>query len=172
MFTRAPSTSAAEYLRRCRSAMAWLRGHGFAVEAIADLRFAIGIKAADGRFDNDPAGEGWIVFPERDDVVFWSPATGQFATWYGRAFAIGEVSIDNPATYAFDCNLNIYKSPIDWLYADRDGIVVIDWARAFDWLRDAPRIAVAEALWPTYRKQMRPARLPEVFVLQARRAAA
>ena len=46
-----------------------------------------------------------------------------------------------PSTFAFDCGLNIFASPIDWLRARRDGICVIDWTRAFERLRDAPRIA-------------------------------
>lgn len=33
------------------------------------------------------------------DLAAWSPRTRQIGTWYGRAFALGEDQIDNPATY-------------------------------------------------------------------------
>jgi hypothetical protein len=80
--------------------------------------------------------------------------------------------MDDASTYAFDCALNIFSSPLDWLRAERDGIVVIDWSRAFDRLRDAPRITIAEELLPLYRRQMKPRSMPELFVIQAERRAA
>ena len=49
--------------------------------------------------------------------------------------------------------------------AASDGIVILDWSRAFDRLRDAPRIAMGESLLPLYKQHMRPCRMPEVFGL-------
>ena len=60
------------------------------------------------------------------------------------AFAIGEGAIANPATYSFDCNLNVFADPIEWLKHGRDGTVIIRWSGCFDKLRDAPRVAVDE----------------------------
>lgn len=140
------------------------------------MRVALGLQAHDGRLDPDPDGERWFAFEEAaaDDVVFWRRPTRQLATWSGRAFALGQEIIDQPATYSFDCALNIFDDPLDWLLARRDGIVILPdrWPLVFDRLRDAPRIAVAESQLPMYRRHMRPARLPEVFVIPDRRRAA
>jgi hypothetical protein len=140
------------------------------------MQIAEGNLALDGLFESEPSGDRWLAFDEFavDDVVFWQPRLGRFSTWSGRAFALGEDLIYAAATYAFDCNLNIFADPIDWLRAKRDGIVVIPdkWPLAFDRLRDAPRIAIAEALLPHYRRHMRPGHLPELFVLPDVRKAA
>ena len=138
------------------------------------VRIALGHKAPDGRFEPDPSGGRWYTFDvvDADDIVFWQRDTGDIATWDGRAFALGQERIGEAATYSFDCALNIFASPLDWLRADRDGIVVVDWCLAFDRLRDAPRIAIAESLLPLYRRHMKPARMPDLFVIPARRCAA
>ena len=76
-------------------------------------------------------------------------------------------------TYAFDCYLHIHASVLDWLVDSGRGIVVLRWDLAFDLLRDAPRIAIVEALLPTFQRAMRPGRLPELAVLASKwRAAA
>ena len=105
----------------------------------------------------------------------WCSGSGrpvELTTWSGRAFALGQAIIDEAATYSFDCSLNIFDDPLDWLRSRRDGIVVLDWTRAFDRLRDAPRIALAESLLPLYRRHMRPAHLPELSIIPAQRRAA
>jgi len=124
-----------------------------------------GIINGSGFFDPDPRGDRFICFPERYDTVFWHPTTGRTSTLMGRVFALNEDHVDNPATFSFDANLNIYGRVIDWLAAGRDGIVVLDWSKAFDRLRAVPRIAIDERLLPTYRKSMQPPRLPRVFVI-------
>jgi hypothetical protein len=138
------------------------------------MKVAHGHAAQDGLFEPDASRDRWFAFEETevDDVVFWHWPTGELTTWCASAFALGEEVIEEAATYSFDCSLNIFDSPLDWLRARRDGIVVLDWARAFDRLRDVPRIALAESLLPLYRRHMRPARLPELFILPARRSAA
>ncbi|MGR9345029.1 hypothetical protein ACU8NW_10525 [Rhizobium leguminosarum] len=145
----------------------WLRSCGVSMGAIIrpePIRFAHGFQALDGRFDHDPSGPIWLVFFEPEDVVFWRPRTVELATWHGRAFALGEHVIDAASTYALDYRLNIYSDPLTWLAHDRDGIVVVNWACAFDHLRDCPRVAIDEAVLPLYLRHMKPARLPEVIV--------
>jgi hypothetical protein len=92
----------------------------------------------------------------------------------GRAFALGQAVIDDPSTYSFDCNLNIFADPLEWLRAKRDGIVVLPnkWLLTFDRLRDVPRVAIVEQLLPLYRRHMKPSRLPELMILPERRQAA
>jgi len=135
-----------------------------------------GIVGADGRFDAHPRGERWYAIEMHtvDDIVMWLPDSMLITSWSGRAFALGEEIIDRPGTYSFDCNLNIFADPLDWLRARRDGIVIVpsQWSLAFDRLRDVPRIAIAERLLPLYRRHMKPARLPELCVIPERRAAA
>jgi len=140
------------------------------------MRVAAGWAAHDGLFEPDAAGDRWFAFeqPGVDDIVFWNRSSGRLCTWSGRTFALGQELIDEPATYSFDCNLNIFVDPLEWLKAQRDGIVVLPdkWPLAFDRLRDCPRVAIDERLLSRYTKSMKPARLPEVFVIRARRAAA
>lgn len=148
----------------------WLRRSGVPVEALIalmPLRHAIGVRAEDGHFDPDRSGADFLVFEQPGDLVFWQPRTGELATWCGRAFALGEDQITDATTYAFDKRLNIYASPLDWLRARCSGIVVVDWPKSFDRLRDAPRIALAETVAPQYRRYMKPARLPDVVVVTA-----
>lgn len=152
---------------------------GIDIMAVATPRpmlIACGDGAPDGYFDPDHSGERWLAFeePEADDIVFWHWSSGRMCSWSGRVFALGGAIIDEPATYSFDCALNIFSDPIDWLIGRRDGIVVLPdrWHLAFDRLRDCPRIAVAESILPLYRHQMKPTRLPEIFVLRPQRRSA
>jgi hypothetical protein len=145
----------------------WLLKLGVDIETMirpAAMLLAYGHKAHDGRFE-EGGQVPWLVFPEPEDCIYWQPRTGDLTTWNGRAFALGEGLIYQPETYAFDCSLNIFASPLEWLQAKRDGIVVLDWSRAFDQLRECPRIAVSEAVLFQYRRHMKPGRLPELFVI-------
>jgi hypothetical protein len=155
--------------------LSWLRAAGVPTTAIIEpepIRIAHGFRApADGRFEHFPSGPLWFVFAEHDDLIFWRPGTCETATWNGRSFALNERIIDNAATYALGHCLNIFQSPLDWLRAGRDGIVVINWDRTFDGLRNAPRIAVDKALESTLRHHLQPPRLPEIFVLCERKEA-
>ena len=150
----------------------WLLAKGVTTHALVHpvgIQLAIGARAADGRFEEASEGDAWLRFEEEEDEVFWHPQTGAFATSDGRAFALGEDAICNAGTYAFDCCLTLFTSPLDWLRAKRDGCVVFDWSRAFDRLRDCPRIAVPEELLPDYRQHMKPSQMPELFVIPRRK---
>jgi hypothetical protein len=146
----------------------WLRRSGLDVMALIRPTITMmtsGVRHQDGRFDFDPAGMKWLAFEEDEDFVFWQPRTGELATAEGRAFALGEALIGDAWTYSFDCSLNIFTNPLEWLRAKRDGIVVLDWSIAFDRLRDCPRVAVAEAMLFNYRRHMKPRHTPELFVI-------
>ncbi|PKA39651.1 hypothetical protein CWR43_30770 [Rhizobium sullae] len=152
----------------------WLLQAGVPLRALskpAPIRLAHGYRALDGLFDEDPSGPAWIVFPETHDCIYWQPRSGELASWNG-AFALGEEAICNAGTYSLDRCLNIFSNPLDWLRYRRDGIVVLNWRFAFDHLRDAPRIAVAESLLPVFEQHMQPRRMPAVFVLRERKGAA
>ncbi len=99
------------------------------------------------------------------DCATWSLRDGGVVTLLtGAGFALGECQIHNPGVYAFDGSLQICESPLDWLRSGRDGIVVIDWSRAFDRLRDCPRISVPRSLLGRYRRSMKPAHVPELYI--------
>lgn len=154
---------------------AWLLKAGVPVEtliALTPLRIATGRRAEDGIFEDDAAGTGFLVFEEPEDVIFWQPRTGEIATTFNRAFALGQEAIDNPGSYSFDSNLNIFSDPLDWLRNRCDGCVVLDWRRAFDRLRDCPRIAISEDLLFLYRRHMQPSHMPSVSVIATRKAVA
>ncbi|MBX4991415.1 hypothetical protein ABID08_003264 [Rhizobium binae] len=152
----------------------WLRTCGVPMPAIVQpelVRLAHGYRGSDGLFDPDESGPAWFAFAEVGDVIFWRPED-ELARWTGRAFALGEQAVDNAGTYSLGHCLHVYRSPLHWLKAGRDGIVVIDWERAFDELRHCPRVAVDENLLSVYSRHMRPRRLPEVYVLPERRGVA
>lgn len=153
----------------------WLLKAGVSAQTLIDLaplHVATGRMASDGCFEDDREGQSFILFPEAEDAVFWQPRTGELATWSGRAFALGEDALYNPGTYAFDGNLNLLPDPLEWLRCSCDGIVVLDWKRAWSRLQDAPRLAVHETLIFQYRRHMQPPRGPETVVLVERRAVA
>jgi hypothetical protein len=132
---------------------------------------ALGFRGADGRFEPDRHGQRWIAFDEPDDVVYWNPKTGFIATYYGHAFALGELNIKNAATYALGDSLKIFGTVAQWIDARGRGIFVIEWPQAFDKLRDAVRIEVDDRVSAEYRRHIQP-RLPVVNVRRQQRSAA
>jgi hypothetical protein len=145
----------------------WLIAQGVPAIAIVmpyAVEIARGIRAADGIFEHDPLGTLWFVFNEPDDTICWDPKTGEVATDLGRAFALGQDEIANPGATSLGRWFHIHESPLDWLRAARQGIVVLRWEWAFEQLRDVERIAVPEGLVTRYQKSMKP-KLPDVGVI-------
>ncbi|QKK28611.1 hypothetical protein FE844_003040 [Rhizobium indicum] len=133
---------------------------------------AYGFRGEDGRFEPDRRGQEWLAFEEPEDVVYWNPRTGFTATFEGRAFALGELAITNAATYALDDSLKIFGSISRWIEANGRGIFVLDWRRAFDKLRDAPRVECdSDDVSALYRQYMKPQRLPVMRVRRPPRSA-
>jgi AAA domain len=75
-------------------------------------------------FDFDGDGIRAVVFEEGGDLSAWNPKRNLLATWQSVAFALGEEAIWNPATYFAGDALRVHATPLDWLLADRDGIVI------------------------------------------------
>ena len=60
------------------------------------------------------------------DLIAWQPRTGALASWRGQAFCLGDVDdILNPANYFAGDALRVHATPLDWLLAHRDGIVIV-----------------------------------------------
>jgi hypothetical protein len=58
------------------------------------------------------------------DAIAWHPTTGRLAAWLGIGFALGEYRIgDHLETDA--TALAVFRSPLDWLRAGCEGIVIV-----------------------------------------------
>jgi hypothetical protein len=72
------------------------------------------------------------------DLVAYDPEIGLLATWLGRAFAINEASIWEPN---LDGNpLPVWRDPIGWLKAKRQGIVLLRPEQAYSYLDHLPGV--------------------------------
>jgi hypothetical protein len=152
----------------------WLLQSGVPASAVVSpepINYSRGTRARDGIFEYDPAGPEWFAIAEESDTIFWRPRTGEIATEWGAAFALGQDDIINPGVTALGGWLHVHADPLDWLRNRRRGIVVLRWEWAFEQLRDVARIAVAEDVLHTYRAHMRP-KLPELGVIPREKARA
>ncbi|WP_133239207.1 hypothetical protein [Microvirga sp. KLBC 81] len=80
---------------------------------------------------------------EAVDIVAWSPASGQLASWLGRAWALGEETIYDPRLDEHGA-LQVHRSPVGWLKARRRGICVVRPAAAAHYLDDAGPLSVED----------------------------
>lgn len=76
------------------------------------------------------------------DLVAWQPRTGQIGTWRGYAWAVGQDRALAPRI-GDDLGLRVWRGILQWLQADRDGLVIIRPRIAAELLCDAGPI-VAE----------------------------
>ena len=133
-----------------------------------------------GTFDLDPAGERALIFRAEDcdeviDLIAWQPRTGQLASWRGQAFCLGDVDdIFNPATYFAGDALRVHETPLQWLLAERDGIVIVRPDLAHAYLANCQRLAFSEARslarWQRWLQPPKPT--VEILVAVEERAAA
>ncbi len=57
------------------------------------------------------------------DVVAWQPQTGRLGSWLGRAWGLGEGTIYQPRI--FSDALPVWRTPLEWLRANRCGVVIL-----------------------------------------------
>ena len=99
-----------------------------------------------GTFDHDVTGARALTLRAEDrgeviDLVAWEPSTGKLASWHGNTFCLGDFDqIYNPATYFMGGALRVHADPLDWLRANREGIVILRRDFAYAHLRFCPRI--------------------------------
>jgi hypothetical protein len=104
-------------------------------------------------FDIDPEGERALTFRATDrgvvsDLIAWQPRSGELASWRGVAFCIGDQDdLFNPATYFAGSALRVHRTPLDWLRANRDGICVVRPDLVHAYLRQVPRLSVADEVF-------------------------
>ena len=108
----------------------WLLDQGVSEDALWPISGATVL--FDGpTFDIDAEGQRALTFCAEDrgeviDLIAWQPRTGALASWRGQAFCLGDIDhIINPATYFAGDALRVHATPLDWLLADRDGIVIV-----------------------------------------------
>jgi hypothetical protein len=100
----------------------------------------------------DSGGDRAVIFRAEDlaatvDLIAWQPRTGQLATWLGVGFCLGNADdISNPATYFDGDSLRIHTTPLEWLKADREGIVIVQWRDAYNWLHHCRRVICGDEL--------------------------
>lgn len=134
------------------SQLHWLRDQGVKLHALLCPWPVGAIRARlDGPyFVPDDDGSKAITFVCFDrgipiDVCAWFPTTGETATYLGRAFCLGDHDdCYNPATWFAESGLLVHASPLEWLRANREGIVIIRPKLSYANLRHVPRIVCAD----------------------------
>jgi hypothetical protein len=113
-----------------------------------------------------------IIFAARDeegeplDLVAWSRKTNRLAAWFGAATMLGEDYLGGPR---LEDGLRVSAGPLEWLQAERLGVVILDAKRA-RWRLAEEHLIVGD---PTFGRHLRDIlRLPEPRVFVERRRAA
>lgn len=123
-----------------QQALNWLRAAGVSLNAASDQDVAIidlSVRFDDrnGLFVPDENGRPAIVIVPSsydydvriaDMVAFDRDAPSRFASLTGDLFALGEGSIDNPATYFAGQSLRLHRTPLDWLRGGCVGAVILN----------------------------------------------
>lgn len=131
----------------------WLSDQGISDEALiepwpvlaATVRFhkstrtfAFGADANDGQraLIFQSLSEGHLI-----DLIAWQPKSQRMASLAGTGFCIGDDALcSDPTTWFAGATLNVYGSPLAWLAAERDGIVIVDPERVWLFLGNAPNV--------------------------------
>jgi hypothetical protein len=123
-------------------------------------------------FIDEAAGEAEvpaIIFLARDeegeprDLVAWSCKKNRLAAWFGAATMLGEDYLAGPR---LEDGLRVCADPLEWLRAERLGVVILD-ARRACWRLAEERLIVGDV---AFGRRVRDAlRLPEptIFVAAA-----
>ena len=97
--------------------------------------------------DTDDGRDAFILPVEGgtgiNDLVAFDPEIGLLATWLGRAFAINEASIWEPNSDGDP--LPVWRDPIGWLKAKREGIVLLKPELAYRHLDHLPGVIAEDA---------------------------
>jgi hypothetical protein len=85
-----------------------------------------------------------IDYGEIIDIAAWQPRSGRVASWLGHAFCIDQDQVSNPATFFADGALRVHRTPLEWLRAGRDGIVILRPELSYIYLGRCHRLWVAD----------------------------
>jgi hypothetical protein len=157
----------------------WLLDQGLNDNALWPISGAT-VRFDGGTFDLASDGERALTFRAEDcgevvDLIAWQPRTNQLASWFGQAFCLGDVDdIFNPATYFAGDALHVYETPLQWLQAERKGVVIVRPDLAHAYLANSQRLAFSDARFAQVVKAwlQPPKPTVEIFVAVEERAAA
>jgi hypothetical protein len=113
-----------------------------------------------------------FIFLARDelgdpcDLVAWEPASARVAGWSGRASLLGLEDLWAPRI-AYDGALAIYETPLEWLKANRQGVVIVAPERAAPALREAEHLCAPSARYGLYLRSFLAVRPPRIVVPKA-----
>jgi hypothetical protein len=131
----------------------WLLDQGVSVKTLESEPCSIAATKVcfEGRFFiPDLGGEKALIFRATDrgevvDLVAWSPRTGEIVSFLGLAFCLGDQDqLFNPASWFSGGGLHVHSSPLEWLKADRSGIVIVDPNQTYAMLRHVPRLVFTD----------------------------
>jgi hypothetical protein len=127
-------------------------------------------------FTDDDVGVRAFIFVEpKGELIAWRPGH-PIASLYGRSFALNEEAISNPATWFGDRALRVHRSPLEWLLADRDGIVIVQPECTYFELRHAAERGLSFAdhlLKQQVKRWLEPPRIkPKLYMEVVERSAA
>src|SRR3979409_1292305 len=77
------------------------------------------------------------------DAVAWHPASGRLAAWLGLGFALGESQISDHIENG-STGLPVFRSPLGWLCAGCEGIVIVRKTFAHVVLKKVPLLLAEE----------------------------
>lgn len=144
----------AEFLGFARPSVRYCRDHGLdwaTIEAACGGVFVAPIRPDRSWFEFDPEGVEAVICEALAadgatvvDLVAWSlTRPDRVMTAAGAAAVLGEAVAANPATGFGGAPLRIFQTPLAWLRARCDGVVILDPMRAGRWLLDLPFDTVA-----------------------------
>ena len=119
------------------------------------LRWPLGgghVRFEGSRFVIHPSGQPVVTFRAEDrgeiiDLIAWAPTMSKVGSWHGAAFCLGDADqFFNPATCFGGSTLRVHRTPLEWLKAQRDGIVIVQPRLAYAYLRNVPRLSFADRL--------------------------
>jgi hypothetical protein len=135
-----------------KAQIGWLLDHGVSTETLETELIAATSARFDGRFFvPQPDGEKALIFRATDrdeviDLIARSPHAAQVGSFLGLAFCLGDQDqLYNPASWFAGGGLHVHKSPLEWLKADRRGIVLVDPNQTYAMLRHVPRLVFTDA---------------------------
>ena len=106
------------------------------------------------------------------DIVCWQPRTNDLIAYSGRAVFLGDLDeVMNPATYMAGGYLTIHSHPLEWLRANRQGVIIVNEKLAGAYLRDRPRVFCPDPEVAKKLKRLVRSPKPTVKILTAARGA-
>jgi hypothetical protein len=130
------------------AAIKWFLAHGVTVETLGRY-WAVGAARVcfepAGCYTPVVTGDFAFIFAAQTaagvaDLVAWQPATGRLATRLGVAGLLGQRFAEDARDSIAARPVRVWRSPLTWLRAGRDGVVVVDPEQAAYLLADLPLV--------------------------------